>query len=247
MSGTVVVTREGPVTVLRLNRPKVRNALDYATCADLTRELEDAEIDDSVRAVVLTGTGDRAFCAGMDLRAFREGGPSSTPLTAFLRRPYGKPLIAAVNGPAVAGGFELVLACDLVVAADTAWFALPEIARGLFPAGGGTLLPRRVPLAWALELALTGDRVTADRAQAAGLVNLVVPPGDVAARAAGLAGRIAQHDPRAVAAVRDLMRASAAGQPVAEHWRAVDAAKEEVFSSPAAQAGADAFLTAGGT
>jgi enoyl-CoA hydratase len=242
VSGTVVVTRDGPVTVLRLNRPEVRNALDYATCADLTRALEDAETDDGVRAVVLTGTGDRAFCAGMDLRAFRDGAPASTPLTAFLRRQYGKPLIAAVNGPAVAGGFELVLACDLVVAADTAWFALPEIARGLFPAGGGTLLPRRVPLAWALELALTGDRVTASRAQTAGLVNLIVPPGDVVDKAVGLAGRIARHDPRAVAAVRDLMRAAAAGQPAAEHWRAVDAAKEEVFGGTAAQAGADAFL-----
>jgi enoyl-CoA hydratase len=238
----VLVDRQGAVTVVRLNRPEVRNALDLATCTDLTRALEEAEADETVRAVVLTGTGDRAFCAGMDLRAFQDGGPSSTPLTGFLRRSYGKPLVAAVNGPAVAGGFELVLACDLVVAAQSAWFSLPEVSRGLFPAGGGTLLPRRVPLALALEVALTGERLPVERAYAAGLVNLIVPPDSVLDEAVALAQRIARHEPTVVGATRDLMHAAADGQPQDAHWRSVDQAKKAIFASEAARAGTAAFL-----
>jgi enoyl-CoA hydratase len=119
----VDVERRGAVQVIRINRPEARNALDPETSQLLTTALDEAEADDDVRAVIMTGAGDRAFCAGMDLKAFAGAGPISSPLTAFIRRMYAKPLIAAVNGPAVAGGFELVLTCDLVVAADTAFLS----------------------------------------------------------------------------------------------------------------------------
>src|SRR3954447_3402810 len=176
---SVEVDRRGAVTIVTINRPERRNALDPATMSGIGRALSDAETDDTVRAVVLTGAGEKAFCAGMDLKAFAEGGitPETLPkpgLDVLVERVYPKPVIAAVNGPALAGGFEIVLACDLVVAAEHATFGIPEVKRGLVAAGGATRLPRRIPLALALELGLTGEPVDAARAMALGLVNRVV-------------------------------------------------------------------------
>src|SRR5205814_843779 len=178
----LLTDRVDAVLVLTLNRPEARNALSPALINALSDSLKAAADDGTVRAVVITGAGEKAFCAGMDLRAFAEARDAGNAdmgsfdtLTWFHKGGFPKPVVAAVNGPAVAGGFELVLSCDLVVAADHATFGLAEVKRALFPAGGGTTLSARIPLAVAMEMGLTGDAVDAARAQAVGLVNRVVP------------------------------------------------------------------------
>ena len=241
---SVVVSRAGSVTVVRLDRPEARNALDPATSDAIAAALAEAVDDDAVRAVVLTGTGDRAFCAGMDLKAFAAagGGSRTNALTAFMRTPYEKPIVAAVNGAAVGGGFELALACDLIVAADHAWFAVPEVSRGLFPAGGGTVvLPRRLPLSIALELGLTGSRLDARRAEALGLVNRVVPADRLLDEALDIARAIAANGPLGTRAAKALMWASARTGAEAL-WAGVDAQKAIVFASDEAREGAAAFI-----
>jgi NADPH2:quinone reductase len=174
------------VLVARLNRPEARNALNAAVMRGIGAAMNEAESDPEIRAVVLTGTGDRAFCAGMDLRAFASGGTPGTgddeATAGYMRLIRGEvavPIVGAANGSAVAGGFELLLACDVIVASSQAQFGLPEVKRGLFPAGGGTFLGTRIPLGIALEIALTGDRIDAERAYALGLVNAVVGPDQV--------------------------------------------------------------------
>jgi enoyl-CoA hydratase len=238
---TVLVERHDAVTVVTINRPEARNALDAETVAGIGEAFVAAEHDDDVHAVVLTGAGDRAFCAGMDLRAFAAGGAvideSRPGLEVFTQRVYPKPIIAAVNGTAVAGGFELVLACDLAVVADHAKFGLPEVRRGLIAAGGGTNLPRRIPLALALELALTGDTIDAERALRLGLVNRIAPGDQVLAQALDLAATIARNGPLAVRVTKELMLAQAAGAGQDE----IAAAAAQVFASADAKEGAVAF------
>jgi enoyl-CoA hydratase len=199
--------------------------------------------------VILTAAGDKAFCAGMDLKEFAAAQASGAPprdpkamadFSDFSQGRYIKPIIAAVNATAVAGGFELVLNCDLVVTSDQAKFGIPEVKRGLFAAGGGFTLPARIPLAVALELGLTGDTIDAEHAQRLGLVNRVVPAGDVIKTALELAARISENGPLGVALTKKLMRT------VAEHG--VDAARaqasenhESVFKSEDALEGSTAF------
>jgi enoyl-CoA hydratase len=239
---TVDVERLGPVMVVTINRPERRNALDPATMLGVGRAFVAAQTDDTVRAVVLGGAGDKAFCAGMDLKAFAEGGISMDDLPrpgleVLIERVFEKPVVAAVNGPALAGGFEIVLACDVVVAAEHATFGLPEVKRGLVAAGGGTRLPRRVPLAVALELGLTGGAIDAARAHALGLVNRVVPAADVRTEAISLAEAIAANGPLAVAVTKELMWAEASGLSSAE----IRARAKPVFDSEDAREGATAF------
>jgi enoyl-CoA hydratase len=238
---SVLVERRDAVTVVTINRPEARNALDAETMAGIGEALVAAEDDTEVRAIVLTGAGDRAFCAGMDLRAFAAGGAvideSRPGLEVFTGRVYPKPIIAAVNGTAVAGGFELVLACDLAVVADHAKFGLPEVKRGLVAAGGGTNLPRRIPLALALELALTGETFDASRALELGLVNRVVPGDRVLDEALALAGLIARNGPLALRVTKELMLAQAQGAGRDE----IAAATGGVFASADAKEGATAF------
>ena len=167
----LVTERRGAVVVLRLNRPEARNSLNPELLTAIGLGMVEAENDPEVRAVVLTGTGEKAFCAGMDLRAFAEGGSvggSPEGMKGFVRFTQGEigvPIVGAANATAVAGGFELLLGCDVVVASATASFGLPEVKRGLFAAGGGVFLSTRIPLAMALELTLTGDLVDAQRAR----------------------------------------------------------------------------------
>jgi enoyl-CoA hydratase len=238
---TVLVEQRDAVAVVTISRPEVRNALDAETMAGIGEALMAAEQDGDVRAVVLTGAGDRAFCAGMDLRAFAAGGPTvdeSRPgLEVFTERVFPKPIIAAVNGAAVAGGFELMLACDLAVAADHARFGLPEVKRGLVAAGGGTNLPRRIPLALAMELALTGETVDAARARRLGLVNRVVPGAEVLTEALALAATIARNGPMALRVTKELLVGQARGASRAE----IAAAAAPVFASADAKEGAVAF------
>jgi enoyl-CoA hydratase len=213
-----------------MNRPAARNALDTALSEALSAELTAADQDPTVSVVILTGSGP-VFCAGMDLKAFAEGGGSGA-VVWFYRDSIAKPIIAALNGPAVAAGFELVLACDLVVAADTAKVGFPEVKRGLFTAGGGTALANLMPRAAALELGLTGDLLPAGRAQQLGLVNQVVPADQVRPAAVELAERIAANAPLSLAITKKLMREGR--WPTAEETRSV-------FDSADAREGAVAF------
>jgi enoyl-CoA hydratase/carnithine racemase len=243
----VEIEDRGPVRVLRINRPEARNALNAAVIAGLGRGVEAADRDPEVRAIVITGTGDRAFCAGMDLRDFAERsdeprdskGPEA--YSRFLREGIEKPVVGAANATAVAGGFELLLACDLVVASEHAVFGLPEVKRGLFPAGGGVQLGRRLPLAVALELGLTGDTIDAPRALALGLVNRVVPPDDVLDESIALATRIAENGPLAVRVTKKLML-EALDVSRDQIWERQSAESAVVFASDDAQEGARAFI-----
>jgi enoyl-CoA hydratase/carnithine racemase len=237
---SVDVERRGAVTVVTINRPKAANSLDGATMSAIGYAFAEAEKDDEVRVVVLTAAGERIFCAGMDLKAFLAEGGLDVPgpgLDIFTRRIYPKPIIAAINGTAVGGGFELALGCDLLIAADTAKFGLPEVTRGLVAAGGGTRLPTRIPLALALELGLTGALVSAERVREMGLVNRVVPAAQVLPTALELAGRIAANGPLAVQMTKRLM----VGEIPAPDWDALTEAVAPVFASSDAREGAQAF------
>ena len=248
MTDEPVLVREqrGAVLVLRLNRPEARNALNGPLLDQLGLALTDAEGDPGVACVVITGTGDRAFCAGMDLADFASAGaiaPSADGMAGFRRFTEGEvavPIVGAANATAVAGGFEVLMGCDLVVASADARFGLPEVKRGLFAAGGGTALATRIPLAIALELTLTGDLIDADRAAALGLVNRVVPPADVLDAALDLAGRIAANGPLGLRATKQLVRLAtrgpAEGAAVQAEWQA------KVFGSEDAREGATAFI-----
>ena len=247
MSEELVRDRRGPVLVARLNRPEARNALTPDLIHGIGAAIVEGESDPEIRAVVVTGTGDRAFCAGMDLRAFAAG--EQTGLRdddagrAFLRLTEGEvtvPLVGAANGTALAGGFELLLGCDVIVASSEATFGLPEVKRGLFPAGGGTFLGTRVALGIALEMTLTGEAISAERAYDLGLVNAVVAPDDVMETAVALAERIAANGPLAVAAVKELVRLGASDPARArERLREL---RDVVFSSEDAKEGALAFV-----
>jgi enoyl-CoA hydratase len=243
----LVSERRGPVLVLRLDRPEARNALTPALISAFGRAVADADADPDVRAVVLTGTGTKAFCSGLDLRAFAEGDRVSTAddtgAAGFERFTHGRtstPVVGAANGTAVAGGLDLLLGCDIVVSSSEASFGLPEVKRGLFPGGGGTFISQRIPLGVALEMTLTGAPIDAARAYDIGLVNLVVAPEDVLSSAVELAERIAANGPLGVAACKELVRLAVADTAQARerlrHHQAL------VFASEDAQEGATAFV-----
>ena len=236
---------QGSIGVLRLNRPAVRNALD----ADIITGIDDAlrsAVNDGLRAVVLIGEGDLAFSAGMDLRAFAEGSRSveveaKQAFDRIVRQPHEVPLIAAVNGAALGGGFELVLACDLVIAADHATFALPEARRGIFPAGGGTMLATRIPHCRAMALMLTGENMPAAEAERLGLVNEVVPRDTLLTSVMALATRVAETAPLAARAITRLTR-QAREVGIANTWADVDETSARVQASEDAREGVHAFL-----
>ena len=243
----LVRQQHGAVLVLRLNRPEARNAFNPELMGELGLALAAAEADPDVRAVVLTGTGDRAFSAGMDLRAFAAGEEATEEqqqgMPAFFRFTQGEigvPIVGAANATAVAGGFELLLGCDVVVASSEASFGLPEVKRALFAAGGGVFLSTRIPLAIALELTLTGDPIDAERAYALGLVNAVVPPGEVLDAALAMAERIARNGPLALQATKELVRLAAIDAAKAREKQAEWQPK--VFNSADAKEGATAFV-----
>jgi enoyl-CoA hydratase/carnithine racemase len=242
----LVTDRRGAVMVLRLNRPEARNSLNPELLTAIGLGMMEAEDDPEIRAVVLTGTGDKAFCAGMDLRAFAEGGSvggSKEGMQGFVRFTSGQigvPIVGAANATAVAGGFELLLGCDVVVASETAKFGLPEVRRGLFAAGGGVFISTRIPLAVALELTLTGDSIDAIRAQSLGLINQVVPQSEVLDAALELAERIARNGPLALKATKEMVRTASTdlekARALAAEWQ------PKVFGSEDAKEGALAFM-----
>ena len=238
--------RRGAVLLLRLNRPAASNAINAEVMRALGSAVKEAESDPHIRALIVTGTGDRAFCAGEDLRGFPGGelqAVDAEARDAFVRLIWGEvtvPVVAAVNGAAVGGGFELVLGCDIVVASSAATFGLPEVKVGLLPAGSGSFLGTRIPLAIALELALTGDSIDAERAYALGCVNAVVAPERVLEAAVAFAERIAANGPLGVAATKELVRL-AVDDPVRARRR-LGELQPAVFASEDAREGAAAFL-----
>jgi enoyl-CoA hydratase len=239
----VLVERRDGVQVITLNRPEARNALTRAVAEAVAAAVDDLDASDDLRVGVLTGAGG-TFSAGMDLKAFLRG---ETPaiegrgLCGITQTPPRKPLIGAVEGWALAGGFELLLACDLVVAAETARFGVPEVKRSLVAAGGAALqLPRRVPFNVALELLLTGDPIDAARAAAIGLVNRLTPEGGALDGALALAAAIAANGPLAVAATKQIARGST-DWTTAEGWARQGEITGPVFTSEDAREGSLAF------
>ncbi|MBA3324002.1 MAG: crotonase/enoyl-CoA hydratase family protein [Rhodobacteraceae bacterium] len=245
MSETVLSETRGSVAILTLNRPAQRNSVNAEMAGALRVALARLEADAAVRVGILTGAGE-VFCAGMDLKAFLDGDGDAIlfgeyNFAGFVDAPRTKPMIAAVNGPALAGGFELALACDLIVASETASFGLPEPGVGIFACGGGPFrLARKIPPSKALELALTADRLSAVDAHAMGLVNRLASARELLDTAVDLAARIVRNAPLGVAASLALGRAASA---VAERelWALNDILWAKVAASRDAKEGPRAF------
>lgn len=239
----VLTERRDGVQVITINRPHAKNALNGAVARGIAAAVDELDADDDLRVGVLTGAGG-TFSAGMDLKAFLTGDlplVGDRGLGGITQQPPRKPLIGAVEGWAVAGGFELLLACDLVVASETSRLGVPEVKRALVAgAGAAMLLTRRIPQAIALELLLTGDPITAQRAADLGLVNRLTPEGGALDGALELAATIAANGPLAVAITKQIARASF-DWTLEEGWDKQSELMAPVFVSEDAQEGATAF------
>ena len=237
--------QHGQVAVLTLNRPEAANSLNPELIRDISVTLKEIENDLGTQVVVLTGAGEKIFCAGMDLKAFAERSASGDEADAdaaehTMAVGFKKPIIAAINGAAVGGGFELALTCDLIVAAEHARFGLPEVKRGLFAAGGGTMLGTMIPMPLAMEAALTGELVSAATAAQWGLVNRVVPAEQLLDAALELANKIAANAPLGLAITKELIRRAVVDDP--KRGRATPEESAAVFDSADAVEGATAFI-----
>ena len=243
MSDHVLLQREGPVLVVTINRPALRNAIDRSTSQAIADAMDLLDADAALTIGILTGAGGH-FCAGMDLKAFLQGERvelEGRGLAGIVETPPAKPLIAAIEGYALAGGFEIALACDLIVAADNAQFGIPEVKRGLIAGSGGLIrLPQRIPRQIALEYALTGKLMAAALAQQWGLVNRLTAPGAALDGARSLAGEIVANAPLAVRMAKRVM-SEAPTWPAKEVWGRQRALLEQVITSDDAREGALAF------
>jgi enoyl-CoA hydratase len=239
----VEIERRGVSQVITINRPDARNAVDAAVAQGIATALDELEADDGLRVGVLTGAGGH-FSAGMDLKAFLRGEApfaGDRGFAGIVQRPPAKPVIAAVEGSALAGGFEIALACDLIVASTGARFGIPEVKRSLVAAGGALFrLPRRIPYHLAMEMALTGEPVGATRAYDLGLVNRVCANGSACEVAVELADAVAANGPLALAASKQIV-ANAADWTETEAWQRQGEIVGPVFGSEDAQEGARAF------
>jgi enoyl-CoA hydratase/carnithine racemase len=242
-SSEVRVQRVCSTLLITIDRPHARNAVNAAAAAGLAAALDELEADTALRAGVLTGASG-TFSAGMDLKAALQGESPAIPGRGFgglTEAELTKPLIAAVEGFALGGGFELALGCDLIVAAENAEFGLPEVKRGLIAGGGGVIrLPKRIPYHLAMELLLTGEPVSGGRAAELGLANRVTAPGEAVAVAVELAGQLAHNAPLALAAVKHLTRA-ADGLPQAEAFAVQRKEMGALTASADAREGMTAF------
>jgi enoyl-CoA hydratase/carnithine racemase len=242
----VLRERRGHIEILTINRPEARNAVNGAVSKGIGGALDELATDDDCWVVIITGAGDKAFCAGMDLKAFAAGeiadiAGASGGFGGIARRNFPKPLIAALNGSALAGGCEIMLSCDLVVAVEEAKIAITEVRRGLIAGAGGLIkLPRRLPRAVAFELALTGEPIDAQRALALGLINRVVPAGQALDEALALAEVIAANAPLAVRTTKRVMKEALEVDEDAG-WDINNAAMAAVFASADAMEGSIAF------
>ena len=244
MSDAVLVERRGFVQVVTINRPEAKNAVNRAVAQGIADAMEELDSSDELRVAVLTGAGG-GFCSGMDLKAFLTGEVPHIEGRGFgglTSAPPRKPVIAAVEGFALAGGFELLLACDLVVAGEGAKLGTPEVKRGLVAAAGAAmLLTERVPYAVALEVLLTGEPLLAPRAYELGLVNKITADGSALSTAVELAEKIAANGPLAVAVTKQIARA-ARDWTFEEGWQKQAELIGPVFISEDAREGATAFV-----
>ncbi|MGH3757581.1 enoyl-CoA hydratase-related protein [Actinophytocola sp.] len=244
---TVSIERlDGGIAVITIERERSGNSIDGHTGHGLNTALSELEAEVSIRGAVITGAGDRYFCTGMDLKEFGRGNTrgivsSKNGFAGIARRKTRLLLAAAVNGLALGGGFEIVLACDLAVASEQARFSLPEVKRGLIAAGGGLVrLPRTLPPKIVTELALTGNEIGAERALSLGLVNSVVAPGEEVPAAITLLRAVLANAPAAVAASRDLIRQTPYLDEE-EAWLECRRQLKEVLAAGEAREGADGF------
>ncbi|HEU0250723.1 MAG TPA: crotonase/enoyl-CoA hydratase family protein [Solirubrobacteraceae bacterium] len=239
----VLTQRRDGVLLITLNRPDARNAINLEVAEGIAAALDELDGSEELSVGVLTGAG-KGFCAGMDLKAFVSGQRpwvADRGFAGIVRRPPVKPLIAAIEGFAVAGGLEIALACDLIVAARGAKLGIPEVKRSLVAAGGALLhLPRRIPYHAAMELALTGEPIPAERAAELGLVNRLSEPGGAVEEAMRLASEIAVNAPLALVASKRILQEQQ-DWSVAEMWDAQSAIADPVFVSEDAREGATAF------
>tara|TARA_Y100000815_G_scaffold164196_1_gene148966 strand:+ start:18 stop:731 length:714 start_codon:yes stop_codon:yes gene_type:complete len=225
--------------VITLNRPEAMNAINGALSEGLRSAVEDLDSDSGLTAGVLTGAG-KGFCSGMDLKAFSRG-EDIGPMLEFVQNGATKPLVGAIEGFALAGGLELALSCDLLVAARGAKLGIPEVGVGLFAAGAGLFrLPGRVGYGTAMEMAITGDPITAEEAADHGLVSRLTEPGEALSAALVLAERIARNAPLAVAASKQLIRATQ-GATEEELWKIQRPHMATVWKSDDAKEGPRAF------
>jgi enoyl-CoA hydratase len=239
----VLTERRDRVLLITLNRPEARNAVNLPIAEGIAAALDELDADDGLTVGILTGAGG-GFCAGMDLKAFVTGERpwvGDRGFAGIVQRGSRKPLIAAIEGFAVAGGFEIALACDLIVAAKGAKLGIPEVKRSLVAAGGALLrLPRRMPYGLAMELALTGDNITADRAHELGVVNRLADEGGAVDVAIELAEKIAKNGPLAVSATKQVLEQQF-GWTEEEFWAKQGEITGPVFGSEDAREGATAF------
>ena len=243
MSDEVLVDVTDGIMTVTLNRPKAKNAANRAVAEGVAAAMDELDSNDNIHVAILTGAGG-TFCAGMDLKAFVSGempmveGRGFAGLTESTPR---KPLIGAIEGYALAGGLELAISCDLLVTADDAKFGIPEVKRGLAAAAGGLIrLPRQIPSRLAMELAITGDFISAERAYEIGLVNQVVPSGTALEAAKALAARIVANGPLAVAISKQVIQESASWSED-EMWQKQQEIVMPVFGSEDAMEGSIAF------
>jgi enoyl-CoA hydratase len=239
----VLTERRDGVLLITLNRPDARNAVNLALAEGLAAALDALDADDALTVGVLAGAG-RGFSAGMDLKAFVAGERpyvGDRGFAGITQRGARKPLIAAIEGFAMAGGFEIALACDLIVAARGARLGVPEVKRSLVAAAGALLrLPRRMPYGVAMELALTGDPILAERAYELGVVNRLAEPGGAVDAALELAAAIARNGPLALAATKRILEAQFDWSEE-EFWTRQGEISDPVFGSEDAREGATAF------
>ncbi|NNE72031.1 MAG: crotonase/enoyl-CoA hydratase family protein [Acidimicrobiales bacterium] len=235
----VLTERRGRVLLITLNRPDAMNAINADLANGLWAAVEELNSDDGLTAGVLTGAG-RGFSAGMDLKAFSRGEDIGA-MFMFIQNGAEKPLIGAIEGFALAGGLELALSCDLLVAAKGVKIGIPEVKRGLFAAGGGLLrLPSRVGYSKAMEMAITGEPILAEEALDIGLIARLSETGEAVDVAMGLAETVAQNAPLAVAASKQLVRATV-GATEEEFWAIQGPLQGKVFTSNDAKEGPTAF------
>jgi enoyl-CoA hydratase len=244
VTDSVLVHRDAAVWIITINRPLVRNAIDWAVSLAVAQALDILEAREDLRVGILTGAGEH-FCAGMDLQAFLAGESvevGDQGVLGLTQRRLTKPVIAAVEGFALGGGFEVVLACDLIVASDAAKFGLPEVRRGLAATAGGLLrLPRQLPPRIAMELALTGGLIDAPRAERLGLVNALTASGNALEAALSFAQTISENAPLAVSVSKQIL-IEQQDWPLAEMFTRQSALARLVLQSEDAREGARAFL-----
>lgn len=248
----VLTTRNGHILIVTINRPEARNAVNAAVHVGIGTALDEAEADPEIRVVIITGAGDKSFCAGADLVALSRGealqpedkAQQAWGFGGFAAHPISKPVIGAVNGFAFGGGCELALMCDLIVAAENAQFGLPEVKVGLFAAAGGAFrIAKQLPPKLAMEHLLTGDPFDAATAQRYGFANRVVPLADLMPTAIALAEKIAANAPLSVQASKRVALRMQDGQIAGDdaHWADNNRERRTLMASEDAREGPRAF------